>query len=340
MKTDDVADVSEALPLPETVQPGEILRQTRERRGLTLEEVATQLNLTVERVSQIEEQQWQLLPGLTFARGYLRLYARLFGMDADALVEQFNQLTGSLPEPLILPERLPIDAEQGRSFLSARLASLILLAVLVIGGFFWWERRTQADRQPQVGQELDWSLELEKNTDGSPESEPLAALLEAENPPASLSGDSSAEMAAPAENPVPALPGVSVGPTPAPANAPANASTTPAPASVPARTSTATQNTAPPPALEEGDDNTEEAAASQVREGLLNFAFSEDCWLQVKDGEGKVLFSGILGIVDTLELSGVLPIELRIGNPGAVVLHYNGEKVKLTSTTTRLKFDS
>jgi len=81
--------------ISEVMQPGEMLRQTREARGLGLDEVASQLNLTATRVSQLEAGEWSSLPGLTFARGYLRQYARLLELDAEALVAQFNRATGS-----------------------------------------------------------------------------------------------------------------------------------------------------------------------------------------------------------------------------------------------------
>jgi len=73
-------------------------------------------------------------------------------------------------------------------------------------------------------------------------------------------------------------------------------------------------------------------------EGRLNFEFSGDCWLQVKDGAGKVLYSGILSATDTLDLSGVLPLELRIGNPPAVKLRYNDVPVVIEPSARRLTF--
>jgi len=276
---------SEALY--QAVQPGETLRKAREQRGFAVDEVAAQLNLTVERVHQIEQEQWHLLPGLTFARGYLRLYARLLELDADALVEQFNLVTSSLPESEVLSDGLH-SLPPRRSLFSLRLLSLLVLVVLLVGGFLWWEGHAAKDKAPPTTAPMDWPLELEGGTDEPLEDElPLLPPPDAEHPPATATDN------------------------PAAIEQPAASETT------------------HPPALE---DN----VPAPPREGVLRFNFAGDCWLQVKDGYGQVLFSGILNASDTLELSGTPPLELRLGNPRAVKLSYNGEPVPITAATSRL----
>lgn len=63
------------------VNPGETLRQARESNGWSLAEVALKLNLTVTSLSNLESGAFDKLPGHTFARGYIRAYAKLLGMD-------------------------------------------------------------------------------------------------------------------------------------------------------------------------------------------------------------------------------------------------------------------
>ena len=64
----------EVLAVPR-VNPGESLRKAREGRGWTIAEVTGQLNLTPQRLSQIEHGAFDKLPGHTFGRGYVRAYA-------------------------------------------------------------------------------------------------------------------------------------------------------------------------------------------------------------------------------------------------------------------------
>ncbi len=65
-------------PQPEVVatasrqNPGETLRQAREQKGLSLSQVAGQLNLTENSLRQLENGAFDKLPGHTFSRGYIR----------------------------------------------------------------------------------------------------------------------------------------------------------------------------------------------------------------------------------------------------------------------------
>ena len=54
---------------------GEILRQERLRIGLTENEVAHHLHITMHYVRAIESDNYQKLPNAVFARGYIRNYA-------------------------------------------------------------------------------------------------------------------------------------------------------------------------------------------------------------------------------------------------------------------------
>src|SRR5690606_31182953 len=75
--------------------PGETLRQAREARDWSQAEVAMQLNLTTQRLQQLEAGQFDKLPGHTFARGYLRAYAKLLGLEQGQIVADFDRYTGT-----------------------------------------------------------------------------------------------------------------------------------------------------------------------------------------------------------------------------------------------------
>jgi len=274
---------------------GAALRKAREERALAVDEVATQLNLTATRIGQIEAGKWQQLPCLTFARGYLRLYARFLELDAEALVEQFNQETDGLAALTESPLHSARDLAQRPSFLGVRLLSLIFLIALAIGGFLWWEANTKVAKEQPTTQEQDWPLELEQSAEVGAKDEPPVV----ENPPvAQVPSETEDEAVAAADD-------------------------------------AAQQDN---PVEQVRDDEVNDSVVAVSNEGRLNFEFSGDCWLQVKDGAGKVLYSGILSAADTLELSGVLPLELRIGNPPAVKLRYNDVPVVIEHSARRLTF--
>ena len=68
------------------VNPGDTLRQARESNGWSLAEVALKLNLTSTSLANLEAGAFDKLPGHTFARGYIRAYAKLLGIDQTVLV--------------------------------------------------------------------------------------------------------------------------------------------------------------------------------------------------------------------------------------------------------------
>ncbi len=73
---------------------GEILRQAREARALTLDEVETQTRIRVKYLHALEDGDLSVMPSATHAKGFLRNYAQFLHLDANALVSDFATLTG------------------------------------------------------------------------------------------------------------------------------------------------------------------------------------------------------------------------------------------------------
>jgi cytoskeleton protein RodZ len=67
---------------------GAELQRVREARGLALSEVAQQLKFAPRQLEALEQDRFDLLPGGTFARGMVRNYARLLGIDPEPLVQR------------------------------------------------------------------------------------------------------------------------------------------------------------------------------------------------------------------------------------------------------------
>ena len=69
-----------------SIHPGAMLRQGRESRGLSVDDVAQALKLTPKQVAAIESEEFDILPGNTFARGFVRNYARFLQLDPAPLM--------------------------------------------------------------------------------------------------------------------------------------------------------------------------------------------------------------------------------------------------------------
>jgi cytoskeleton protein RodZ len=67
---------------------GGALKQAREATGLSIEQVASQLRMTVRAVANLEADDWSSLGAPVFVRGQLRSYARLLGVDIEPYIEQ------------------------------------------------------------------------------------------------------------------------------------------------------------------------------------------------------------------------------------------------------------
>lgn len=121
---------------------GQQLRAAREGRGLSLAEVAQSLKLGPGQVAALENEEWQLLPGNTMIRGFVRNYARLFDLDVEQLMrgldaarlQQKPQLAASAGTSASLPSPPGRRAER-RDYLAV-LGGLLLLALAVLVYFF------------------------------------------------------------------------------------------------------------------------------------------------------------------------------------------------------------
>ena len=324
------------VPAVTRVNPGETLRQARENNGWTLAEVALKLNLTVSSLSNLEAGAFDKLPGHTFARGYIRAYAKLLGMDQAALVHEFDVYTGTDSTGSSVHSLGRIEEPVRVSHTILRIVSLLLLLAVIGGGFLWWQDQTSMRAKDLVGLTPE-HVEVE-GADGTTQIHPLdepedQAVAEAKTEgdaavPAEPAGDQTGATAL-------ALPGVSEAPV---AVAPAPA--TPAPAAQTAPTPTPVTPVAPASAAAPAAPVTE-AAPAVAGAGKVGVQYTADCWTQVTDANGKVLFGGLKRKGDNLEVSGKPPLSLRLGYARGAQVTYNGQAVDVapftSGETARLK---
>ncbi|WP_447787017.1 RodZ domain-containing protein [Pseudomonas germanica] len=331
------------------VNPGETLRQARESNGWSLAEVALKLNLTVTSLSNLEAGAFDKLPGHTFARGYIRAYAKLLGMDQTVLVQQFDQSTGTDSQGSNVHALGRIEEPVRVSHTILRIVSLLLLIAVIGGGFVWWQDQTSL-RTKDLTSLAPEHVEVE-GADGTTQIHPIdepedqaveenqsdsstaLALPQSETTAESTGAEAAAPATAPAAPVAPAVTPTAPAHTPAPvvANPATPAPTVPA---TPAPTVTAPVVAATPaPAAE--------AAAPVAGDGQVQLQFSADCWAQVTDGRGKVLFSGLKHKGDNVTVSGKPPLAVRLGVARAAQVSYNGQPVDIapftSGETARLK---
>lgn len=77
----------------------QILRQTREAKGITLEEVAQRTYIKLPYLAALEEGDLEKLPAPVYIHGYIRQYAKLLSLNGSELVLQYQQDAGRTPSP-------------------------------------------------------------------------------------------------------------------------------------------------------------------------------------------------------------------------------------------------
>jgi cytoskeletal protein RodZ len=78
---------------------GERLRQAREAKGVTLDEVAGQTRIPVRHLQHIETGDWEALPAITYSIGFVRSYGNAVGLDGAALGAELRQQIGGARRP-------------------------------------------------------------------------------------------------------------------------------------------------------------------------------------------------------------------------------------------------
>lgn len=317
--------------------PGDVLRQAREKREWSQAEVARKLNLTVSSLNNLENGAFDKLPGHTFARGYIRAYAKLMDMDQAPLVEAFDQITGTHAQGSEVHALGRIEEPVRLSHNILRVVSLLLLVAVVGGGFFWWQDQSSLRGKDLAKIALE-HVEVE-SADGTTQIHPLdepedQAVSEGQQPegqalplePNVTEQAPVAEAQAPVAAVTPAAPATSAAPTAVAPVAPVAAPVAAAPAAPVAPTAAA----APV-----------DAAPAPAGSAKVHIQFTADCWTQVTDGNGKVLFSAIKRKGDSLELTGKPPFAVRLGFARGAQVSYNGQAVDVapftSGETARLK---
>jgi cytoskeleton protein RodZ len=309
---------------------GQLLRTARVNRGLSVEDVARQLRLSVRQITALEEDDYDKLVSNTFLRGFVRNYAKLLQIDASPLLQQLEQLLPPAPAQTITYQiegiPFPSNRKQGaRSFLI--VGGAILALVLLIYEIYRGNEVTIDSQQP--------ALKTQPQTGAAPR--PEASSLPAPsssndgrtNEP--LSGDRGAIEQKTPIFPPDSEPDPVSAPVPAPAGVPG-----PVQQTIPAGVGPQNEGASPVP----GGNIQRHAAGSGPEatgewKDTVHLVFGGESWTEVKDSRGKLLLSRINPPGTEQFLRGKPPFSLAIGNAVAVQLVYNGKPVDLAPYINR-----
>jgi cytoskeleton protein RodZ len=148
---------------------GEALKRARTRQKIDIRTAEAETKIRIKYLRALETEEWEVLPGPAYAKGFLRTYAQFLGLDGDALVDEYrrrvestmapSEETRPIGEPLLERRRRPGE-QAGRRWLprapvlawlgAGVVAILVLLSVL--GGSDDDGRRGQHQKGKQSAQ--------------------------------------------------------------------------------------------------------------------------------------------------------------------------------------------
>jgi cytoskeleton protein RodZ len=115
---------------------GASLREARETRGLSLEDVRGSLRFRERYLTALEEERWEVLPGDAYTKGFLRTYAEFLGLNGTLYVDEYNARVAAQEDEAIVPESLA--PRRGRSGLLTRtIGGVLVLAFVVFAAAAW-----------------------------------------------------------------------------------------------------------------------------------------------------------------------------------------------------------
>ena len=108
---------------------GSYLRRERELRKITLEEVSEQTRVQIDFLKAMESEHFEKIPGLTFARGYLRAYASYIGLNPEDVLLRFEDLLAKLSKNVPTP---PVPSQKRVYWTIGFLILFTLVAFLIL----------------------------------------------------------------------------------------------------------------------------------------------------------------------------------------------------------------
>lgn len=284
---------------------GEILRQRREKLGLSQKDIAQKLRLKVSVIESVESHEFGSHQVATFIRGYFRSYAKVVGISEKEILKVL-ELSGEgqhQHKEHMMQSFSHQTKKQKHDSHIMRITWGVLVVIIGISSIWWWQNHQQdtlsassikqdqavasnsvLDQNQQENNSDDLDLSMSSDDISSDESQDSDVVAQ----DAQESNTSSSEVAV-------AL----------------NAQT--------------------PQSQEEA--KIEALSQSETSNKPLVMNFKNDCWIQVKDSQNKILATGMKKAGESVTLTGNTPYSIILGAPEGVSITLADEPVDLSRYT-------
>ena len=271
---------------------GERLAAARREKRIAIAEIAKELHISEQKVEALERNEFDLLGAAVFAKGYMRKYGQLVGLDVDDILADYAELTATVDTQPVIKARPRPRREMSPG------PWIAVVVVIIVAVTAYWVFTTRPSLPGSGGApEPDASV-----VEPAPRNIDAAVIEQVGTATPSVTDDSSPSIEdAGAGQPATTV-GVPPGAEPGPESTPVAATQTPA-----AR-------------VQPGSG-----------EMQLMLTYSGDCWTEISDATGRRLYFGLGSDGRTVELSGTAPFDVLLGNANNVSLKVNGSAYVIDS---------
>lgn len=327
---------------------GVMLREAREDRDMTLEQVSSVINIRVVQLQAIEEGDYDSLPGATYAVGFIRSYADHLGLNSAEVVSRFkaehsvNQAKPDLhfPEP-VTQNKLPNPIVIG-------VAAIAAVLLVVLWAVFTGDDDTVADvtaiEPPAASERVENSQEAQSVvsvTQGGavllPQADNAVTAIPQVATPGTVTNaettvpvDTSAAVAEmPAKGSVSAMPGNVTEMTLAQAATQGDVPEGTPPVDAPDMYAIPRKPT--PPTEAEIQQLIEQEKERMIKiaqpQSTITLKAVESSWVQIQDRSEEIVFRQVLRAGDEYHVPDQAGLTLITTNAGGLEVYVSGEKV-------------
>jgi cytoskeleton protein RodZ len=312
---EDLPD-GEAAPPSGPRSAGDVLRQQREALGLDVDDVAAALRIKRDYLAALEAGRPDLLPGPTYAIGFVRAYSDHLGLDGSEILRRFKLESAGLDAKPDLAFPMPL----GEHSIPGRGMLLVALILVLCGYGTWYYLSTSEHSRPERVAEVPLGLLLSPPAQRASE---VAAPASAETAVETrLAAPGGAGLSAPAptgSEPVAIGESAAAPPPTPPAQVPA------LPAAMP------TLPPAPPPVLVglTPAPPSEGPRAYGIVDGPARIVIraTSESWIKIRDANQTVLLEGFLKAGESYRVPDRPGVLMRTGNAGGLDITVDGKPV-------------
>ena len=312
--------------MPVTV--GRVLREAREKLGLSPGDIANRLRMGIKQVIALENSDYASVPTGTFLRGFVRNYAKAVALNAGEVVALLESTHGNAvavkASQVVVPSRQNIQVPMPGGKLALPNirhfgVGIVVLCLLAVA-WYWWEHVLPYRNEGGRAKTAETAISIAPVTVS-----PAISL----SLPVAPTADATAQ-APVTDTPVTAtttdIASVGTASSASVTHVVSSVESVPAPASMaPALVTTATARET---------ETVRERKESPVAGGAaLGFTFSGESWVEVFDGAGKRVLSRRFKAGDAEEVLGRAPFTVVIGNASSTRMAFNGREYDLDPHT-------